>query len=517
MSFENTKNSLSYLEEKEDITVFDIFNLFHNVCDDAESMTHSKLEKIPCKNVPEEDLISSILWCGKKMVRIITKNKEQIADPYYIEALEREADGWERKIHEFEQQEGKQQALIVKEQEMIRVYREKEAQQILLKEKLQKNIQEKEELIRRCENLQEVIDRGQKVDLNSLRMQESGLLREREEMEQQIVQLKEQIAQLHNDMAVLRKREEMLNADKNKACTDLQNLQGQIDALEQDTVAVSRDIDRCKADIEQKQADYIIEKNNLAQLGDKQNELIQMILKLREDQSNLNLHVLESRRERQQGEYEKKLREFEEAKKQLEVIRGQHAAELEKVQKQLEQIAAEEEADIKKIQKEEQYIQERILLKGKKIQEEEDKKTKLEEDYQAKCEELTAKMEETQDTIGKVKSAVAELEKRKKTLNDDLILASREQKTLEEWFKSKSALVNTESLAVLKGQLVVMKNAKQNLENAFGGHYFMDSAALEKKMNEYYRSKLQQIEEELNEYANKYAKLMEVFCEGGKM
>ena len=49
MSFENTKSSLAYLEQRGEITSFDIFNLFHNLCDDAEAMAHSKLEKMPCK------------------------------------------------------------------------------------------------------------------------------------------------------------------------------------------------------------------------------------------------------------------------------------------------------------------------------------------------------------------------------------------------------------------------------------------------------------------------------------
>ncbi len=618
MSFENTKSGLAYLEQRGKITSFDIFNLFHNLCDDAEASAGSKLEKLPCRSASEDDLVSALVWCSKKIVRVINKNKDNIRDPYYVESLESEISKLNKNIELLEEQhqqanqkmqekqrlldaelQKKQQLLETEtESKKLLLEKEKQNQQILLdaeevsikelkereqelnavKVKLDERIREKEELVSACSRLQNSIGRFQNVNLPQLNNQKEELLSKENILKGQIAELKDELTQMNSRISKLQEEQKELKTDKTLKNMDLQSAKEERDKIAGEIREIKELTVDLQNDIKNKQADYAIEKAGLDQLGGKQQELIRMIQKLREDQGELNIDILVIRKEQEQMEYERKKREYEaeeekldetmkaheqeylnwqetlisknkEQEKEYEDKKSAHENELvsimnkyqlmlnvletrkqedlakiqakkdeiatkkaedeAEIQLQIDSIAIEEKAKVDAIEKKKKAVEDRILAMNNKIEEEKQKQQKLEEQLQTQSEDLKLKMKETEDKKVSVKATIASLEKERQALNTELNEASREEKSLREWFNGKTALTNKNSLAALNGQITVLKEVKQNLEQEFDSQYFMDRDMLEKKMDEYFASKLGQIEDDLKEYSKRYAMLVE--------
>jgi len=619
MSFENTKSSLAYLEQCGKVTAIDIFKLFHNLCDDAENMANSKLEKMPCRNIPEDDIVSALVWCSKKIVRVINKNKDNINDPYYVESLENEISKLNKNIAMLESQnqqanqkmQEKQQLLDVelkKKQQLLDtetegkkmlLEKEKQNQQILLeaekaaikelkereqelsgvKVRLDDKIREKDELLSACSRLQNSIGRFQNVNLPQLNNKKEELQAQESTLKGQVLALKEELTQMDGRISQLQDEQKELKTEKVLKNMDLQSAKEERDKIAGEIREIKKMTADLQNDIKNKQADYAIEKAGLDQLGGKQQELIRMIQKLREDQGELNIDILTIRKEKEQMEYERKKREYTteenkldeiknayeleyqswdevlnakrktqekeyedkksahenemlsmmnkyqlmlnvletkkredlaEIQKKKDAIAAQKAENEAEIQLQIDSIAMEEKAKVDVIEKKKKVVEDRIKAMNDKIEDEKQKQQKLEEQLQAQSEELKLKMKETEDKKVSVKAAISSLEKERQTLNTELNEACREEKSLREWFEGKTALTNKNSLAALNGQITVLKEAKQNLEQEFNSQYFMDSDVLEKKMDEYFSSKLGQIEDDLKEYSKRYTMLMEM-------
>lgn len=617
MSFENTRSSLDYLEQRKEITSFDILNLFHNLCNDAEDLAGSKVEKMPCKNVQEDDFVSALVWCSKKIVRVINKNKENIKDPYYADSLESEINKLNKNIDMLETQnqqanekieekqnlleierkkkqqlletemEGKrrlleqekqnQQFLLETEESAIKELEERKKELLAIKGRLDDKIREKDDILSICSRLQNSIGRFQNVNLPQLHNQKEELQTKENTLKGQIVSLKEElreieerISQLQDENKALKTDKELKMIDFKLAKEDWDKISGEIREIKEQTVNLQNDI-------KNKQADYAIEKAGLDQLGGKQQELIRMIQKLREDQGELNIDILLVRKEQEQMTYERKKREYEAEEQKIKETKQEHEKEylnwqdsltakkkeqeqeyedkktahdnelisimnkyqlmlnvLEtkkqedlakvqakkneiatkkaedeaEIQMQIDSIAIEEKAKVDAIEKKKKAVEDRVIAMNNKIEEEKQKQQKLEEQLQMQSEELKLKIKETEEKKVSVKAAISELEKQRQTLNTELNDASREEKSLREWFNGKTALTNKNSLAALNGQITVLKDIKQSLEQEFSNHCFMDAEALEKKMDGYFSDKLGQIEEDLKEFSKKYAMLM---------
>lgn len=555
MSFEKTKGGLSYLEQCDEITVFDIFNMFHNLCDDAEVVSHNKLEKLPCSSVPEDDLVSALMWCCKKIVRVINKNKEIISDPHYIEILNREINKLNQNIEMLETQNNetavkmqekqllieqevlKKEQLLRKEAEAQKQLLEAEAkakkqaleaeakakQQILeaeqesqkrlwnaeeevtrqLKEREQKlrkiksqvddKLREKEELLSVCKRLQSSIDRGQNVNLPEL-------LNRKEELSNQENVLKEKIARFNEDLANMKEKnnnlkeeKEALETDRILKNVDLQNLQKERDDLSRKIVSIKSQVAALRNEIKNQQADYQIEKARLDQLGGKQKELIEMIRKLREDQSELNIDVLTIRKEQEQMEYERKKREYE---AQLEKLTDIHNANLEKCAQIKSQLEEEKRQQMKDLEDQKNAL---IEKKTADLHEIQIQQYAIEEKKKADLAEIQVKLDaiETQkaEALAEIKDKIDSIALEEQVKSDAIERGNQEienrilqknkkiadelerQKKLQGEFEEQSAKLNDtmkiteERKQEFKTKIVVLENKRKTLEHDLNEAY----------------------------------------------
>lgn len=598
MSFDNTKSSISYLEQRGGITSYDVFNLFHNLCDEAEAIEQTRLEKMPCRGTPEDDLVATLLWCSKKIVRVISKNKESICDSYYIdtinnqiaklnesiEALESNIKLTETKAAEkqklmeaeaskkqqlAETETAKKQQLLEAEKTAAELLKEREQKLQAVKLQLDEKIREKQELASVCDRLQTSIDSCQSVDLPALRKKKEELLEKEKELNAEKEKISSDIAGIKTNILLEEKNRDNLNSDKSLQDLRLQGVKQDCDKLNQEITDVKKQIADLEADIKDKQAEYQIEKADLDQLGGKQKELIDMIRKLREDRMELNVDVLAVRKEKEQMEYERKKREYEAAQKKLDDEREAHRVEYETLKADLEAqkqndlkavekqkaaieqkkaddqaeiqtqlnavkakeaeavkelevqkagIAAAEKAALEEIRTQQTAVQNRIQEKDHKIAEEKEKQKDLEQKLIAQSAALTQEQQATEKKICEANTQIDSLKERQQTLNSELIEASREQKKLEDWFKGSIATTNYSSLAELKGQITVLKSAKQNLDREFEKRYIMDGDHANDTLEayrEYFENTLTQVEQELKEYSEKYTIVLKAIGKEG--
>lgn len=587
MSFDKTKSGISYLEQRGSVTSYDIFNLFHNLCDDAEAFGHGKLEKIPCRSTSEDDLVATFLWCSKKIVRVITKNKETISDSYYrekvddqitrlnesIEFLENQMnqvkeDG-EAKVKLIKAEEAKKRQLLDTEKAVAALLSEQEQKLKAAKAELEEQIREKEQLASECDRLQAFIDSCQNIDFPALRIKKQTLLEEKKKMEEEKTALSAEIHDIGIKIAGAQKKKSSLESDRDLQEHSLRGVKQECDKLNHDIMDIKTQKEELEVDVKDKEAEYQIEKAGIDRLDGKRKNLIEMIQKLREDQSNFNLDILTVRKEKEQMEYERKKREYdaeqrkldetykayqieyqqlgaeleEQKKKNLEMIEKQKAAidrkktdDQAQIQSQLAAVEARKAAAINEIryqtagiaeaetaaaneiQAQRIAMQNRMKEKEERIAREKEKQQELERQLEHQKAEFAREQQVTEEKIRSVNAEIDRLKKSRKTLNTELIEASQKQKELEEWFRGNVAAANQSSLAELRNQITVLQAAKQNLDREFEKRYIMDGDNENVKLDvyrEYFENTLIQVENELDEYSKKYAIVLEAIGKGG--
>ncbi len=533
MSFENTKNSLAYLEQRGEITAIDIFKIFHNLCDDAENMAHNKLEKMPCCSMPEDDLVSSLVWCSKKIVRVINKNKDHISDSYYAEALDNEIsklnkniemlDDENQKVNQkiqekqkvLEMEKQKKQQLLESETEGKRILLEKEKQnqQLLLeaetsaikelkkreqelsvvKADLDEKIRQKEELLAACSRLQNSIGRFQNVNLPQLTNQKEELLTKEKALKAQILELKGELTQVNTRISQLKEEYETLKTEKSLKDIELECAKKEREKIVGEIREVKELTVNLQNDIKNKQADYVIEKAGLDQLGSKQQELIRMIQKLREDQGELNIEILTVRKEKEQMEYERKKREYKAEEDKLEEIKKAHELEYQNWEELLDskQKAQEKEYEEKKTAQENELVS--IMNKYQlmlnvletkkqedlaKIQEKKDaitsKKAEMEAEIQLQINSIAIEEQAKVDAIEKKKKAV---EDKIQAMNNKIEEEKQKQQKLEEQLQIQSnelkiKMKETEDKKVsMKATIASLEKERQTLNSELNEAY----------------------------------------------
>lgn len=79
MIFERTKKDMAILEIRDQVTVYDAFRLFRDLCEDIKDDGELTLEQLP-----QEDIDSGILgflWAGQTFLKVGKRNQELIKDP----------------------------------------------------------------------------------------------------------------------------------------------------------------------------------------------------------------------------------------------------------------------------------------------------------------------------------------------------------------------------------------------------------------------------------------------------
>ncbi len=546
MSFENTKSSLAYLEQRGEVTAIDIFKLFHNLCDDAESMAHNKLERMPCRSMPEDDVASALVWCSKKIVRVINKNKDNISDPYYVEVLDSEISKLNKNIEVLEEQnqqisqkqqekqnlmdaeqqkkqklletetQGKklllekekqnQQILLEAETSAAKELKEKERELSVVKAELDEKIREKEELLASCSRLQSSIGRFQNVNLPKLTNEKEELLAKENALKVQIGELKDEVAQINSSISQLQEEEKNLKADKTLKNIDLQSEKNAREKILGEIRDIKEQIADLQNDIKNKQADYEIEKAGLDQLGGKQQELIRMIQKLREDQGELNIDILTIRKEKEQMEYDRKKREYTAEENRLEEIKNAHETEYQIWKDELnsKQKAQEKEYEDKKAEQENDLIS--IMNKYQlMLNVLETKKQEQLAQIQAKKDAIAVKKAEDEaeiqmqiDSIAiEEKAKVDAIEKKKKDLenriqekNNKIEEEKQKQQKLEEQLQTQTDEVKLkiketeDKKASVKASIAALEKERQTLNNELN-----DACREEKQLREWFGGK----------------------------
>ena len=263
-------------------------------------MAGSKVEKMPCKNIQEDDFVSALVWCSKKIVRVINKNKDNIKDPYYADSLDSEINKLNKNIAMLEEQnqqanqkiqekqslleterkkklqiletetEGKKllleketqdlQILLEAEESAIKELKEREQELSIKKSKLDDKIQEKEELLSACTRLQNSIGRFQNVNLPQLNNQKEELLAKENTLKGQVLLLKEELGEIKEKISQLQKEQKTLTEDKALKDKDFQSAQEECDKIAGEIAEIKKQTVDLQNDIKNKQADYAIEK-----------------------------------------------------------------------------------------------------------------------------------------------------------------------------------------------------------------------------------------------------------------
>ncbi len=443
MSFENTKSAISYLEKQRKVTAFDIFNLFHNLCDDAEAVNGSRLYAFPCKNVPEDDLAATLLWCSNTIYQVLQMNRSEISDDFYLEEFESELESLGEKMDELKAQNAKQQEKIAQQQQLLKSEAAEKEKLESQKEKLEAIVEllakenaERMELEKACATLQKTIADTESIDLPTVRSKKESLEKDAEKLQRQKGFVEKEIEKIEVLIADLTEEKTSLESSRAERLGEQRIQTEERDNLKQKIRKAKDDVSALKKEIKQLQSDYDIEKLELSKLDGKQQELLKMIVEIREARGNLNLDVLTVRQVQEQAAYEAKKKEFDDKEAELDRLQAERLKEYDKMAADLKAKADAQLKDLDErkleIQNEHTAAKGKIQIETKLLEAQEHANEKELQDLRAENEKRKA------DELGRIQR---EKEKIAREEQETIARISQEEKKITDVLEEKNKAI----------------------------------------------------------------------------
>lgn len=484
MSFENTKSSISQLEQSGNISSADVFNVFRDLCEDVEMLENNKLEKLSCSNASEDDLISTFVWCSKKVLRVINKNKEQFNDADNVQMLDKEIAKLTKAIEELEEQkisiekefaEKKKsiEELLAAEKTLVQLQENRKGELEEIQSGLEEQKKKRDALEQECTALEQNIQTYQDIDIKKLINDKAELTEKKEQLEKEIKDYESNTQNVGDEIKKLEEEKNSLISSKGLEMGTLTLRKNEVAELEGEWESLKKQIHKLEEEIRNKKKEYEIEKAKLPSLGGERDKILENIQKIRENQAEYNIDVLRTCEAEEQIEFESKKNEYE---KEVERLAGEKL----KHKKELDNLKESQEKE-------------------------------------------TGENEELKKSIEEIKGLIEILLKEKVTLNKDLSEKSKEKSELEDWFNSVVAKDSEKRLSQLKNQIQMMRQAKNELDKEFSKKCIMNAErvneSLETSLQEYRRyfdETMEQMEKMLCEYSEKYIKVSTAIYEGGR-